>query len=63
MSWLHDELRLLRAPHDPSGDAVRERAADILRPAGALATLDELAAWVAEWHGSPRPDRCSGQRR
>jgi nicotinate-nucleotide--dimethylbenzimidazole phosphoribosyltransferase len=55
MSWLHDELRLLRAPHDPSGDAVRERAADILRPAGALATLDELAAWVAEWHGSARP--------
>ena len=60
MSWLHeqlqDELHPLRAPHRPSGDAVRERAADILRPAGAMATLDELAAWVAEWHASPRPE-------
>jgi len=55
MSWLHDELRSLRAPHQPSGDAVRARAADILRPTGALATLDELAAWVADWHAAPRP--------
>lgn len=55
MSWLHDELGALRAPHQPSGDAVRARAADILRPTGALATLDELAAWVADWHAAPRP--------
>ena len=55
MSWLNDELGALRAPHQPSGDAVRARAADILRPTGALATLDELAAWVADWHAAPRP--------
>ena len=55
MSWLHEQLGALRAPHQPSGDAVRARAADILRPAGALATLDELAAWVADWHAAPRP--------
>ena len=35
--------------------AVRARAADILRPAGALARLDELAAWVAEWQRPPTP--------
>ncbi|CAN0374354.1 unnamed protein product, partial [Phaeothamnion confervicola] len=32
-----------------SGDAVRGRAAEILRPAGALDRLDRVAAWVAEW--------------
>ena len=55
MSWLHEQLGALRAPDQTSLDAVRARAADILRPAGALATLDELAAWVADWHAAPRP--------
>jgi nicotinate-nucleotide--dimethylbenzimidazole phosphoribosyltransferase len=34
---------------------VRSRAADILRPAGALARLDAVAAWVAEWQRTPNP--------
>ncbi len=44
----------------PKGDllsatAVRTRAADILRPAGALARFDEVAAWVAEWQRTSTP--------
>jgi nicotinate-nucleotide--dimethylbenzimidazole phosphoribosyltransferase len=38
-----------------AGDTVRSRAADILRPAGALARFDEVAAWVAEWQGTSVP--------
>ncbi|MGB8861611.1 MAG: nicotinate-nucleotide--dimethylbenzimidazole phosphoribosyltransferase [Ilumatobacteraceae bacterium] len=55
MSWLHDSLTSLPGADAAAGDAVRARAADILRPAGALARLDELAAWVAEWQGTPTP--------
>ncbi len=44
----------------PSGDAAAEaavssRAAEILRPSGALARLDEVAAWVARWQGTSAP--------
>ena len=35
--------------------AVEARVADILRPAGALARLDELAVWLAGWQNSPTP--------
>ena len=35
--------------------AVHERAAQILRPSGALAWLDELAEWIAGWHRTDRP--------
>ena len=38
-----------------SGAAVRARAADILRPAGALARFDEVAEWVAQWQETPTP--------
>ena len=55
MSWLHDALSDLPGPDLAAGDAVRARAADILRPAGALQRLDELAAWMAEWQGTPSP--------
>ena len=48
MTLLRDHLADL-----PSCDAARatrsRRAADILRPSGALAWLDEIAAWVAGW--------------
>jgi nicotinate-nucleotide--dimethylbenzimidazole phosphoribosyltransferase len=55
MTWLRSALADL-----PAGDAacaalVRTRAADILRPAGALARFDEVAAWVAEWQGVSSP--------
>lgn len=55
MNWLHDQLRTLATADMEAGDAVRLRAADILRPAGALARLDDLAAWVAEWQRTPAP--------
>ncbi len=42
----------------PSSDhvqAVAERAAQTLRPAGAFARLDAVAAWLAGWQRSERP--------
>lgn len=38
-----------------SRQAVAERAADILRPAGALARLDEVAVWMAGWQRTSSP--------
>jgi nicotinate-nucleotide--dimethylbenzimidazole phosphoribosyltransferase len=35
--------------------AVRDRAARVLRPQGALARFDEVAAWLAGWQRTPRP--------
>ncbi len=55
MSWLRTSLAHLPGPDLAAGDAVRARAADILRPAGALARLDQLAAWIAEWQGTATP--------
>jgi nicotinate-nucleotide--dimethylbenzimidazole phosphoribosyltransferase len=36
-------------------DAVRARAAQVLRPSGALQRLDEVAAWLAGWQRTDRP--------
>jgi nicotinate-nucleotide--dimethylbenzimidazole phosphoribosyltransferase len=55
VSWLRESLSNLSPADTASGGAVRARAADILRPAGALARLDDLAAWVAEWQGTAQP--------
>ena len=55
MSWLVEALTALPPGDHEAADAVRVRAADILRPAGALARLDEVAAWVAEWQGTATP--------
>ena len=55
MTWLRTALAHLPAGDTASGALVRERAADILRPAGALARFDDVAAWVAEWQGTARP--------
>ncbi len=55
MSRLHELLADLPASDAAAAARVRDRAASVLRPAGALARLDELAAWVAGWHGSDRP--------
>jgi nicotinate-nucleotide--dimethylbenzimidazole phosphoribosyltransferase len=55
MNWMRDELATLPEPDLASGDAVRARAADILRPSGALARLDELASWMAEWQHTATP--------
>lgn len=34
---------------------IRDRAARVLRPAGAFARLDEAAAWLGAWQGTTRP--------
>ena len=55
MSRLHELLVDLPAPDESARAAVHERAANILRPSGALAWLDEIAAWVAGWQRTDRP--------
>ena len=55
MTWLREALATLPSGDGDAAGAVRGRAAEILRPAGALARLDEVAAWVAEWQGTPTP--------
>lgn len=52
---LREELATMPDRDEASADAAAERAASVLRPAGALAQLDELAVWVAGWQGSGRP--------
>lgn len=55
MTWFHDALSQLP---DPDGDVrarAAARAADLLRPAGALARLDEVAVHVAGWQRTPTP--------
>ena len=49
----------LPAADRTAADAVRERAAQVLRPAGALGRLDEIAVWLASWQQTahPRVDR------
>jgi nicotinate-nucleotide--dimethylbenzimidazole phosphoribosyltransferase len=42
-------------PDRAAAAAVADRAGRVLRPAGALARLDELAAWLAAWQGTRRP--------
>ena len=53
--WLRGALSTLPDGDPGSAETVRARAADILRPAGALARLDEVAAWVAEWQHTVTP--------
>lgn len=62
MSRLHDLLRELPTPDADAADAVHARAADILRPYGALAWLDGLAEWIAGWQrtSTPRVERPTG---
>ncbi|GAB3258985.1 nicotinate-nucleotide--dimethylbenzimidazole phosphoribosyltransferase [Alteromonas gracilis] len=49
------DLEDLPAPDDGARAAVAERAAQVLRPAGALARLDAVAAHVAAWQRSSEP--------
>lgn len=48
-------LANLPAPDSAAATAVRERAAQVLRPTGALARLDEVAAWLASWQRTAQP--------
>ena len=42
-------------PDQAAAAAVADRARRVLRPAGALARLDELAVWLAAWQGTRHP--------
>jgi nicotinate-nucleotide--dimethylbenzimidazole phosphoribosyltransferase len=48
-------LDALPASDDAAAAAVRARAAQNLRPAGALARLDEVAVWLAGWQRTSKP--------
>jgi nicotinate-nucleotide--dimethylbenzimidazole phosphoribosyltransferase len=52
---LRDALAELPQPDRAAAAAVRTRAANVLRPAGALRRLDEVAEWVAGWHRDETP--------
>ena len=54
-SWLRNAVATMPTRDDAAYAAVNERAANILRPAGALARLDEVAAWVAGWQRTTSP--------
>jgi nicotinate-nucleotide--dimethylbenzimidazole phosphoribosyltransferase len=59
VSYTEDTIASLirSAPRaDAAGrEAVAERAANVLRPTGALARLDEIAAWLAGWQRTEKP--------
>ena len=55
MNQMRNAIATMPAGDLLSATAVRTRAADILRPAGALARFDEVAAWVAEWQRTSTP--------
>ena len=48
-------LETAPARDEQSASAIRERAADVLRPTGALARLDEVCAWLASWQRTTKP--------
>jgi nicotinate-nucleotide--dimethylbenzimidazole phosphoribosyltransferase len=52
---LRERLAVLPANDATAVDAVHDRAAHLLRPSGALAWLDEIAAWVAGWQRTATP--------
>lgn len=45
----------MSAPDTESAEKVRRRASRVIRPAGALSRLDELAVWLAEWQRTDQP--------
>jgi len=55
VNQLAEMLDELPEPDAIARDAVERRAASVLRPRGALARLDELAAWLAGWQRTTRP--------
>ena len=55
MSLLSSMVCDLPTPDLDARAAVAARAADVLRPAGALARLDEVAVWLAAWQRTEHP--------
>ena len=54
-SALRERLTDLPGHDQAAFDAIHERAEHLLRPSGALAWLDEIAAWVAGWQRTTSP--------
>ena len=54
-SVLSELLADLPGPDRAAHDQVAARAATVLRPAGAFARLDTVAAWLAGWQGTTAP--------
>ena len=54
-SVLSELLTDLPGPDRAAHDQVAGRAATVLRPAGAFARLDTVAAWLAGWQGTTAP--------
>jgi nicotinate-nucleotide--dimethylbenzimidazole phosphoribosyltransferase len=55
VSVLRSLLVDLPGSDEVSRAAVAQRAASVLRPTGALARLDDVAAWLAAWQRTERP--------
>jgi nicotinate-nucleotide--dimethylbenzimidazole phosphoribosyltransferase len=56
MSTLNELLRDLPESDHEARAEVEARAASVLRPRSALARLDDVAAWLAGWQRTARPD-------
>jgi nicotinate-nucleotide--dimethylbenzimidazole phosphoribosyltransferase len=56
LAWLTRSLGQLPIRDEVAAASVHERAAQILRPSGALRWLDEIAEWIAGWHHQPLPE-------
>ena len=54
-TWLRNAVSSLPARDEAAYAAVADRAANILRPSGALARLDAVAAWAAGWQRTSNP--------
>lgn len=54
-SWFHDALADLPGPDRRAAAAAADRAGKVLRPAGALQRLDDVAVHVAGWQCCARP--------
>jgi nicotinate-nucleotide--dimethylbenzimidazole phosphoribosyltransferase len=54
-TWLRDALGHLPTADTDARDSAAARAAQVIRPPGALQVLDDVAAWVAGWHGTALP--------
>jgi nicotinate-nucleotide--dimethylbenzimidazole phosphoribosyltransferase len=48
-------IKMMPGPDMEAIDAVQERDATLVKPAGALGKLENLASWVAGWQGKGKP--------